>query len=187
MATSMAIIGVAAGNALPQNTTASLALLAAAVCCLALVMLRDPSRAPLHGLHRVVRLPLRTSVAATMESFASRLVGTLHAAFSRRLQPTPLALDEPDDEAEEWWGAMAAPPRPEPPPAPLAPWPPASPPAPPLPAPVHAAPMPSARVPSPRTRPIGSRIAALGTYLRRRKELLTEHHRRSADGAGASM
>jgi hypothetical protein len=185
MATSMAMIGVAAGNALPQSTTASLALLAAAVCCLALVAMRDPSRAPLHGLHRVVRLPLRTSLGAMVESFTSRLVGTLHAVFSGRLQPTPLVLDEPDDEAEEWWGAMATP-RQEPLPVPLAPWPPARPPAAPLPAPVLAAPMASAHVPSQRTRSIGSRIAPLGTYLRRGKELLAKHHRRSTDGAGAS-
>jgi hypothetical protein len=169
MVASMTMIGVAVGTALPQSTTASLALLAAAVCCLFLVLLRDPSRAPLHGLHRVVRLPLRTSVVVMAESFTARLVGTLRAVFSRRTPLTPLVLDEPDDEAEEWWGATAAP-------APLAPWPPARPPEAPLPAPVLAAPMASAHVSSPRLRSTKARIAHVRMHARRRIQSLTKHH-----------
>ena len=174
MATSLAITGVAIGTALPQSTTASLVLLAAAACCLVIVTVRDPSLAPLHGLHRVVRLPLRRSVAVAVESLTSRLVGTLRAAFSRRPKPTPILLDEPDEEADEWWGATAAP------------TPPAPGPAPPLPAPVLAASMASAHVQSPRTRSIRARIAQLGMHLRRWTESRTKQHRPSNDGASAS-
>jgi len=182
IAMSMAMIGIAVGTALPQSITASVALLVAAACCLAIVLMRDPFRAPLHGLHWVVRLPLRTSVAVMVESFRSRLVGTLRAALRPRPQPTPIVLDEPDDEAEEWWGATAAPA----PPARPTPWPPAVPSAPPLRTPVLAAPMTSAHVPAQPTRPIRARIAHLAMHARQRMEALAQHHGRSNDGAGAS-
>ncbi len=196
---SVAVIGIAVGTALPRSPAASVALLGAAACCLAVLAISNPAVAPLHGLHRVVRLPLRVSVAVSLESLASRCIGTAHAIVGRRAGPTPIVLDEPDDDAEEWWGATAEPATREPanrepttrepattePPV-LAPWPPVPPPAPPLPAPVLAAPMASARVPSADARSVRAWIGQLGMHLQRRVGPLTEHDRGAADHAGAS-
>lgn len=194
MATSIAVLGVAVGTALPQSTTVSLLLLTASAGCLAIVVLRDPSLAPLHGLHHVVRLPLLTSAAATVESFRSRLAGTLRTLVGRAA-PSPVVLDEPDDDAERWWGISAAPEVPVAPvvPAPmppevvlLAPWPPPLPPAPALPAPVLAAPMQSAHVPAARKLSIRRWSTHLVVQVRRWSEPRIGRHRRPTDGAGAS-
>ncbi|HEY3669897.1 MAG TPA: hypothetical protein VGN51_03105 [Acidimicrobiia bacterium] len=151
--TLFALMGVGVGLVLPRSTTASVVLLAGAAACLALVALHAESLAPLHGLHRVVRLPFLRSIALTCVSFTSRAVGSVRALVRVGPQPTPLVLDEPDDEAEAWWGATSAPapvmpgmPSPEPAPEPWPPSPPTPVPAPALPAPVLAAPLPSAHV-----------------------------------------
>mgnify|MGYP000873098681 CR=1 FL=1 len=96
--------GVAIGMTLPHSTTASVALLGGAAACLVLVAVRRDAVAPLHGLHRIVRLPFGTSVAATFASLWSRVAGSVGAVAQLRPRPTPLVLDEPDDEADEWWG-----------------------------------------------------------------------------------
>jgi hypothetical protein len=106
----IAAFGVAVGMTLPRSTPASVVVLAAAVMCAAFVATGAESIAPLHGLHRVVRLPWRRSLAATLASFASRVAGSARAWFRRAPQLTPIVLDEPDDEAEAWWGASSAPP-----------------------------------------------------------------------------
>jgi hypothetical protein len=104
LACSLAALGLALGMALPRSTTGSLLVFVAAACCALIVVMRDGALAPTHGLHRVLRLPLRTSVSATLESFWSRVVGTLGAVMARTPKPVALALDEPDEEAEAWWG-----------------------------------------------------------------------------------
>jgi hypothetical protein len=108
LAVSVGVLCVAIGMALPHSVTASMLLFAAAACCLVVLVLRDETRAPLHGLRRVVRLPVWRSLAVTSASFGARVVGTFHAAVGRRFQPTPIAADEDDDEAEAWWGASSA-------------------------------------------------------------------------------
>jgi hypothetical protein len=178
-ATSVAVIGVAVGTALPRSATASVALLACGACCLAVVVMRDPSFAPLHGLRGVVRLSWRRSLAVTLESFTSRFVGTVHAVVTPQPAPTPIEVDEPDDEAAEPAGFAA-------PPAALAPWPPPPPPAPPLPAPVLAAPMPSAHVPSRDAYSPRAWVAQLGMHVRRWKDHVSGHQSRSTEGVSAS-
>ena len=112
LAVSVAVLCVAVGMSLPHSTTASVLLFLAAGGCIVIVVMRDESRAPLHGLHRVVRLPLLAALSATLASFWSRITGSAHALVGRRMQPTPIVLDEPDDEAEARWGpTAAAPPR----------------------------------------------------------------------------
>jgi hypothetical protein len=152
LAVSVAVLCVAIGMSLPHSTTASVLLFVAAGGCLVIVVMRDEARAPLHGLHRVVRLPFAAALAATAASFWSRVTGSLRAVLGRRMQPTPILLDEPDDEAEAWWGRDATAPLPlltsipglEPQPPELVPEAEVEV----LPAPVLAAPMHSARVPA---------------------------------------
>jgi hypothetical protein len=108
LACAVSALGVAVGMSLPRSTPVSVALFALAACALVTVALRDESIAPLHGLHRVMRLPLRQSLAATIASFGSRIAGTARGLVSRRPELTPIVLDEPDDEAEAWWGRAAA-------------------------------------------------------------------------------
>lgn len=109
LAAAIATSGVAIGMTLPSNAPASIALFTAAVACVAIVATRAEAVAPMHGLHRVVRLPFRRSLATTVASFAARVVGSVHALLPRRLELTPIVLDEADDEAEAWWGASSAP------------------------------------------------------------------------------
>ncbi len=104
LAASLAAFGFALGMALPRNALASGLAFVAAMCCVLVVVMRDDSIAPIHGLHRVIRLPLRQSVSATLDSFWSRIVGTARAVFTRTPRPAAVALDEPDDESEAWWG-----------------------------------------------------------------------------------
>jgi hypothetical protein len=113
---SLAIAGLAVGLALPRNPAAAVLLAVLAVTCLALVVARDESIAPLHGLHHVVRFPLHQSIVVTADSLWSRVTGSLRIAGAHtravagklRPEPTPLVLDEADDEAEAWWGVPAA-------------------------------------------------------------------------------
>jgi hypothetical protein len=185
LAISVAVLCVAIGMSLPHSTTASVLLFVAAGGCLLIVLLRDETRAPLHGLHRVVRLPLFTAVSATAASFWSRITGSLQATVGRRMQPTPIPLDEPDEEADEWWGPAAAVP------PPLEPFP-AAPelaipepidaePVRPIPEPVVAAPVSSARVPAK-----GSRLTAgarhLAIAMRGHVETLSKRAKRSRPG-----
>lgn len=103
LAFSVAVLGVALGMMLPENRGAFFALLGVAACCVVVVIVRDERRAPLHGLHQVVRLPFRTSVTTTCASFASRIAGSIRRVFGPR-RPAPIVLDEPDEEAAAWWG-----------------------------------------------------------------------------------
>jgi hypothetical protein len=205
LAVSVAVLCVAIGMSLPHSTTASVLLFVAAGGCLVIVVMRDEARAPLHGLHRVVRLPLFAAVSATLASFWSRLTGSVQAVVGQRMQPTPIVLDEPDDEAEAWWGRTAAAPPPLTPllssmpafepeaPEALAPEPePALQPEPvrepqpvlepePVLEPVLAAPMPSARVPASGSRlTVGARH--LGLAMRSHVESLARKAKRSRDG-----
>jgi hypothetical protein len=109
IATLAAVFGIAVGLALPQSTTAALVLVVCAACCAAIVTMRDDQRAPLHGLHEVVRLPLRHSISLTLASFWSRVVGTARSLTRRPPELVPIVLDEPDDEAEAWWGPVTGP------------------------------------------------------------------------------
>ena len=187
LAVSVAVLCVAIGMSLPDSTTASVLLFVAAGGCLLIVVMRDEARAPLHGLHRVVRLPLFVATSATLASFWSRLSGSARAVVGERMQPTPIVLDEPDDEAEAWWGPTAATP---PPLASFLPTPELEqlaqpePPAPepePVFAPVLAAPIPSARVPAAGSRlTLGARHLALA--MRSHLETVTKKARRSPDG-----
>jgi hypothetical protein len=182
---SIAVIGVAVGMTLPQSTTASVVLLGAAVGCLVVLVVRGDAMAPLHGLRRVVRLPLRRSISATMESVWRRVVGSLRAWARLRPHPTPLLLDEPDDESPEWWGITPmAPPgvssaapdaeatTPEAPPAPL-------------PAPVLAAPMRSARVLGEDGGLLRRGLEHLRAGVRRPSEAIGGRRQDPAGGAGA--
>lgn len=143
-----ALLCVALGMVLPRSSPATVALIVVALSWLAFVALTDERIAPLHGLHRVVRLPVFTSIGATVASFRSRLAGSVRAVAGARLRPNAVVLDECDDDAAAWWGPHAAPPvQPVPPSVsspPLQPEPPVAA----LPAPVVAAPVSSARVPA---------------------------------------
>ena len=106
LAASFVVIGVALGVALPQDMDASFVLLAVASGCVVLVATRRESVAAHHGLYRPVRLPVRTAISATFGSFRSRITGTARATFGR---PPEVPAQEPDDEAEAWWGPLASP------------------------------------------------------------------------------
>jgi hypothetical protein len=183
LAASVGVLCVAIGMSLPHSTTASVLLFAAAAGCLAVFVMRDETRAPLHGVGRVVRLPLFRSIAVTCASFGARVSGTFQALVGRRFQPTPIVLDEDDDEAEAWWGSTTA----VPPPLDLSllqaqvvedaePAPPE--PAIPVLEPVVAAPMPSARVSSGESR-LKSGAKHLWLTTRAHVDTLTKRAKRS--------
>jgi hypothetical protein len=170
LAVSVGMLCVAIGMALPHNRTASVLLFAAAGCCLVVLVMSDETRAPLHGLRTVVRLPAWRSLAVTVASLRARLAGTFHAVVGRRFQPTPMVLDEEDDEADAWWGTQpdGSAPLPQLPPMPPVPEPDAS--VPPTLEPVLAAPMPSAHVPAAESR---LKASAKYAWLRARTHLDT--------------
>ncbi len=202
LAGSLAALGLALGMALPRSTLGSLLVFVAAVSCALVVVMRDERLAPTHGLHHAIRLPLRTSVSATLESFWSRLVGTLRAVVTRTPKPVALALDEPDEpdepdeEAEAWWGPRSAemsdawapllaesvPPVPEPAPArrELAPAGPA------VIGPVLAAPMRVAHVPADDAPSGPSLVEQVIAGTRRQFDALTKRFRRRQDEAGVA-
>ena len=165
LATSVAVACVALGMWLPRNRTASVLLFAAAGCCLVVLLLLDDARAPLHGIRRVVRLPLRRSLAVSFESFWSRLTGTVRASLLRRMEPTPSVLAEADDEAAAGWGPTATTAPAEPGLAESSP--PASEPAPPRLTPVLAAPVATAHVPAEPVSP-AVRVKRLATTAKER-------------------
>jgi hypothetical protein len=180
LAISVGLLCVALGMALPHNATASVLLFAAAACCLVVLVMRDEQRAPLHGLRGVVRLPLLRSIGATATSFRARVTGTFRAVVLQRFQPTPIALEAADDEAEAWWGASSTdvPALPEPVFAP-----PSTPPAPSISVlePVQAAPVQSAHVPAAESRlKVGAR--QLWSTMRTHAESVTKKARRSSRG-----
>ncbi len=108
IATLAAVLGIAVGLALPQSTTAAFVLVLCVASCMAVVTIRGTEHAPMHGLHQVVRPPLRASLSITLESIWSRAVGSAHAIARIRPHPVPLVLDEADDESAAWWGPSAA-------------------------------------------------------------------------------
>ena len=189
LAVSVAVLCVAIGMSLPHSTTASVLLFVAAGCCLLIVVMRDEARAPLHGLHRVVRLPFSAALAASLASFWSRITGSLRAVLGRRMQPTPIVLDEPDDEAEAWWGRTAATPPPltslmpglEPDPPELVPESEVEVLPEPVLAPVLAAPMQSARVPA-EDAGIKVRVKQLWLGMRSHVEAAMKKAKRSGGG-----
>ena len=95
IATTVALgaVGVAVGLALPRNPTASTLTLVLAVGALAAIALRADSAAPSHGLRHVVRLPIRSAVAASVASLSSRVVGTLRVMW--RTTPSAVPDAEP--------------------------------------------------------------------------------------------
>jgi hypothetical protein len=99
----LAAIGVAVGLTLPRSTAVSALILAVALPGLASIAVRTESFAPMHGLHRVVRLPVRSAVSATLESWWSRVVGTIRAIWSRTHRVASVPRE--DDEAQAWWGS----------------------------------------------------------------------------------
>jgi hypothetical protein len=182
LSTALAALGVALGLALPRSTLGAIVIFAAAGCGALMVMLRDESVASLHGLRRVVRLPLRRSVSATFESFSSRVAGSLRVVLARRPTPTPQVLDEPEDEAEAWWGPASAsvdPLSPAPAESPLR--------APELPAPVVSAPVGSARVPADGGPTGPSRVEQLLVGTRRHVDALTKRFRRHDEEAAPTV
>src|SRR5690348_15970066 len=94
LAASLAALGLALGMALPRSMLASVVILVVAVCCAAIVVMSEDAVASTHGLRRVIRFPLRTRVSATLESFWSRVTGTVGAVFARSPKPVVLELDE---------------------------------------------------------------------------------------------
>jgi hypothetical protein len=146
----------------------------------------------------VIRLPVRTSVSATLESFWSRVAGSARALVVRAPKPVALAIDEPDDEAEAWWGprptelsdpfapllADSVPPVPEPDPEP-------EPAVPALPqsepvavGPVLSAPMQSAHVPADDAPAGPSRVEQVLAGTRRHVDAFSKRFRRQHDEAG---
>jgi hypothetical protein len=198
LACSLAALGLALGMALPRSTIGSLLVFVAAASCALIVVLRDGTLAPIHGLHRVIRLPLRTSLSATLESFWSRLVGTLRAVVKRTPKPVALVLDEPDEEAEAWWGrrsaelsdawapllAEAVPPVPELEPEPAHPA--LEPAEPAVVGPVLAAPMRAAHVPADDAPAGPSLVEHVLAGTRRHVDAITKRFRRDRDEAGVA-
>jgi hypothetical protein len=81
-------IGVAVGLMFPRNDAASALILAVAFPILATTALRAGSFTCMHGLRRVVRLPMRSAISATLESYWSRVVGTTHSMWNRTSHAT---------------------------------------------------------------------------------------------------
>jgi hypothetical protein len=196
LACSLAALGLALGMALPRSTTGSLLVFVAAASCALIVVMRDDALAPTHGLRRVIRLPLRRSVSATLESFWSRVVGTVRAVVARRPKPVALVLDEADEDAEAWWGprstemadawapllAESVPPVPEPEPA----RPELEPAEPAVVGPVLAAPMRAAHVPADDAPSSPSLVEQVVAGTRRHVDALTKRFRRHQDEAGVA-
>src|SRR6478672_1396868 len=74
--TSIGVLGLGVGLALPRSITASVVLLAVAVLCLGTIGARADVLAPSHGLNRVVRLSTTSAISTAFDSFRSRIVGT---------------------------------------------------------------------------------------------------------------
>jgi hypothetical protein len=185
---SVAVLGVALGMMLPHNRIVFFALLGVAAICVVIVIARDETHAPLHGLHRVVRLPLRRSVATTGASLRSRAAGSARAVLGSRRTPAPIVLDEPDDEAAAWWGPYVVPAEPFvsgsagtyaslaiPEPEVVGP-----------PEPVLAAPIATAHVPADPSVTVKVRIGQVWATTRRHVEPITRKVKRSSEETPAS-
>jgi hypothetical protein len=77
--TSIGMLGLGLGLALPRSTPASALLLVVAVLSLVAITARADSVAPSHGLKGVIRLPTTAAISTSLESFRARVVGTTHA------------------------------------------------------------------------------------------------------------
>lgn len=98
--TSIGLLGLGVGLALPRSAPMSALLVVIAVVSLVAVTTRTDALAPSHSLNGVVRLPTTAAVSATLDSFRSRIVGTTQG-LRRAPQPSPLAayvLDYGPDE-----------------------------------------------------------------------------------------
>ena len=99
--TSIGLLGLGVGLALPRSVPLSALLVVVAVVSLVAVTTRTDALAPSHSLSGVVRLPTTAALSATLDSFRSRIVGTTHGLIERAPQPSPLApyvLDYGPDE-----------------------------------------------------------------------------------------
>jgi hypothetical protein len=99
--TSIGLLGLGVGLALPRSAPMSALLVVIAVVSLVAVTTRTDALAPSHSLNGVVRLPTTAAVSATLESVRSRIVGTTQGLRQRAPQPSPLApyvLDYGPDE-----------------------------------------------------------------------------------------
>jgi hypothetical protein len=98
---SIGALGLGVGLALPRSATFSVLLLAVAVSSLVTIGVRADAVAPSHGLTRVVRLPTASAISATLESFRSRIVGTVdslrHRGAPRRAVAVHGHADAEDD------------------------------------------------------------------------------------------
>jgi hypothetical protein len=98
---SVAALGLGVGLALPRSATLSVLLLALAVASLVTIGVRAEAVAPSHGLTRVVRLPTASAISATLDSFRSRIVGTVdslrHRGAPRRAVAVHGRADAEDD------------------------------------------------------------------------------------------
>src|SRR6476660_1239214 len=88
--TSIGLLGLGVGLALPRSAPLSALLVVVAVVSLVAVTSRTDARAPSHSLHGVVRLPTTAALSATLDSYRARVVGTTHALRQRAPQPSPL-------------------------------------------------------------------------------------------------
>jgi hypothetical protein len=93
---SIGALGLGVGLALPRSATLSVLLLALAVASLVTIGVRAEAVAPSHGLTRVVRLPTASAISATLDSFRSRVVGTVDSLRHRAVPRRAAALHDGD-------------------------------------------------------------------------------------------
>src|SRR5690349_15516476 len=101
VATSIGLLGLGVGLALPRSAPLAAFLVVVAVVSLVGISARAEMRAPSHSLHGVVRLPTAAAISATLDSYRARVVGTTHALWQRPPEPSPIApyvLDYGPDE-----------------------------------------------------------------------------------------
>jgi hypothetical protein len=99
--TSIGLLGLGVGLALPRSAPVSALLVVVAVVSLVAITTRTDAFAPSHSLHGVVRLPTAAALSATVDSFRARIISSTHGLRERAPQPSPLApyvLDYGPDE-----------------------------------------------------------------------------------------
>jgi hypothetical protein len=99
---SIGALGLGVGLALPRSATFSVLLLALAIPSLVTIGVRAEAAAPSHGLTRVVRLPTSSAVSATLDSFRSRIVGTVESLLHRAVPQRAAAVHEHDGDAQDY-------------------------------------------------------------------------------------